>query len=371
MKTIYFFAKVGNILEKPYGGGEMGNRRTMDMFNELGYNVHLIPRYCNYQKKKWHVYLKMIIGDMFSVLRLFFTLLFKRRQDACVHISGFTGAYMVLEVVSVGISKMLGYNTIYEIRGGGIVGFYDNGSIIYRWMFREAVILANHIWSQGYENIDLIKSISDSSFFHYPNCVKEDFMPKSCPVKSQSEINLVFLGRICPMKNVLLVIETTKLLSDIFRNVKLDIIGDGVDFPDYEEMCKQKVGEYNLQDKCYFHGKLDKSEMIPVLKNAHFFLFPSEEPREGQSNSLTETMSFGIVPIASSQGYTRTIVDNDYLIEDSLNSQAYFEKIVSIINNNKISEYSNNMYTRVLNNFTYSSILSNVSEEYKMIFRSK
>lgn len=67
MAKIYHFAKFGKLNEKPYGGGEVGNRRTMQMLKELGYEVILIHRYCNYkQKSKW-VYIEMILGDLFCL----------------------------------------------------------------------------------------------------------------------------------------------------------------------------------------------------------------------------------------------------------------------------------------------------------------
>lgn len=301
MKKIYFFAKVGNLASKPYGGGEVGNRRTMAMLTELGFNVKLISRYYNYEKKNLWIYIKIISCDIWRVIVLFFTLLFGCRHNTVVHIAGFTGIYMPLEMLSVIFAKILGYNTTYEIRGGGIIGYYNNGNTLYRRMFRLTVQIADNIWSQGYENKTLIKQISRSHFFYYPNCVKGDFMPNKCPVKNKNEMRAVYFGRICPVKNVMTILQTVYLLHSQGLSIHLDIIGDGVDFPDYEKNCRQWAKDNLPNDLYTFHGKLAKQEIIPLLQVATFFLFPSEEPREGQSNSLTEAMSFGIIPIASSQ----------------------------------------------------------------------
>lgn len=368
MNTIFFFAKVGNLKEKPYGGGEVGNRRTMEMMTELGYNVRLLPRYCNYKKKSIIVYLQMILGDFFSLLNLFCVLLFQKRKNTIVHISGFTGLYMPLEFLSVLTSKLLGYKVTYEIRGGGIIGFYNDGNSVYKWMFRKAVNYADTVFSQGLENKDLISSKSRSAFFYYPNCVKDDFMPHECPTKSLNPLSMVYMGRISPQKNISIILQAFKLIRKAGVNATLDIIGDGEDHPEYVKKNIEYIHSNGLQSFCKFHGRMNKQEMIPFLEKAVFFLFPTLEKREGQSNALTELMSFGIIPIASSQGYTRTIVDCDELIEDTLTPNAYSEKILKLIASNKIDELSRQMYERIKNDFTYAAIKDNVRVEYERIF---
>ena len=49
---------------------------------------------------------------------------------------------------------------------------------------------------------------------------------------------------------------------------------------------------------------LDK--LPSLLLDKHFFIFPSEERREGHSNALTETMCYGIIPIASKAAVSYT-----------------------------------------------------------------
>jgi len=77
MSTVYHFAKFGDLNSKPYGGGEVGNRRTMTMLQEIGHRVILIHRHCNYKKKSRVVYIDMILGDLWAVMKMFFKLLFQ------------------------------------------------------------------------------------------------------------------------------------------------------------------------------------------------------------------------------------------------------------------------------------------------------
>lgn len=367
-RNIYFFAKVGALDKLPYGGGEVGNRRTMQMLREIGYEVVLIDRYYNYDRKNLLTYMKIIAGDIVSVMRFCLIIGFGTRKDTVVHISGFTGQYMPLEFLSIVLAKLFGYKVTYEIRGGGIIGFYNNGGLFYKYLFTTAVKLADTVFSQGFENKTLIGNVCNTKFFYYPNCVAHEFIPKRCPIKSETCINLLYIGRVSPVKNVNVVVSCLYELLNMGFNARLDVIGDSEDCPGYMEILKQYVLDNNIDEKCIFHGKLSKEKMKPFLSDATFFLFPTQEKREGQSNSLTETMGFGIIPIASSQGYNRAIIGQDELIEDNLSPLAYANRVASIWLSGQVWSLSTSMYDRVLQNFTYTKIKESVTDEYSRIF---
>ena len=42
---IYFFANFGDWSKIPFGGGEVGNRRTLALLKKLNYDIVLIPKY--------------------------------------------------------------------------------------------------------------------------------------------------------------------------------------------------------------------------------------------------------------------------------------------------------------------------------------
>lgn len=365
---VFFFAKVGNLNKKPYGGGEVGNRRTIKLLKDLGYTVFLIPRYYTYKKKSILIYLIMILGDFFSLLKLAIKLSYNKRHNSVVHIAGFTGQYLPYEFLSVLTAKVLGYKVIYEIRGGGIIGFFNNGNFIYKYLFKATIRIADTIFSQGLENKELITGNSKSEFFYYPNYIENSFMPKTCPIKDTKSINLVYIGRLCPSKNIDIILKAFNIIKQHIDNTSMHIIGDSEDYPKYVISLKKYVREMNLENSCHFYGKLDRTKITQLLPSMHFFLFPTTEKREGQSNSLTETMSYGIIPISSSQGYSRRIINNDFLIEDTLTAEAYAKKIINIIESNQINCLSSSMYNRIKDNYLYDIIKLKVEKEYKKLF---
>ena len=68
-------------------------------------------------------------------------------------------------------------------------------------------------------------------------------------------------------------------------------------------------------------------ELVAFLKLSHFFLFPTHEYGEGHSNSLTEAMSYGVVPVASDWGYNKSVVGDDNLIVDGYDARMYSDII--------------------------------------------
>lgn len=366
---VFFYAKVGDLNQKPYGGGEVGNRRTLEMLRELGYNVKLVPRYYNYDEKSLFVYVKIIVGDVFSLLRLFFCLITRGRKRAIVHVSGYTGKYLPIELFSILVSKVLLCKVIYEIRGGGIVEEYEDRGYMYKLMFKSAVSIPNVVFSQGMENEQLITSFCGSNaFFYYPNCIAENDMAKSCPLKSCSPIKCLYIGRLAPFKNVDLVLKIIKKVYDGGYDVKIDIIGDGIDFPSYVRDIKAFVENNMMEPYCCFKGYLNKDEMKNYLKEACFFIFPSNESREGQSNALTEAMAYGVIPLVSNKGFSAGTVDCDELVFKTYKPEDYAKKMMEIIQEQRIEELSNKMYTRIQNNFLYSQIREKVKKEYEKIY---
>lgn len=44
---------------------------------------------------------------------------------------------------------------------------------------------------------------------------------------------------------------------------------------------------------------------------------------EGHSNSLTEAMTFGVVPVVSTAGFNASIVSNEELVVSDINPERY------------------------------------------------
>ena len=369
INTVFFTGTIPKKGRAPFGGGEVGNMRTIRMFESFGYKVITVRRLRSGEKesrlmKRFYYPFRTLK----NVVQWLFVLLFACRKNSVAHISGFYGNTIYVETLQVFITKLLGYKLVYELRGGGATDFYEKGSAIYKRQFNYIINKADYLLSQGKENEPLLNKLCNTLVFYYPNCVQEGFYPEILPIKPTDRINLLFYGRIEPEKNPFLIIETTALLQSKFDNINLKMIGNGQD--DLKAQLKRemerklKKGSYTLFSGC------EHDELRKHLYDQHFYLFPSVQPREGQSNAVTEAMSYGIIPIASPQGFNRSTIGDDNLIVETLAAEAYAERIASIVSNGKIKQYSEFVRRRFLDNFTEDVVFENTRKEYEIIFNS-
>lgn len=366
MKTVYLFGSLPPKSQQPFGGGEIGNLRTVKMLESYGYRVVAIRQKrskisaSNISKRLSYPY--RLLG---TTLKFFFTLLFGSRKSV-VHIVGFGGPTIYREMMFVGIAKFLGYKAIYELRGGRVISSYDKGGERFRKIFAWNLNHADMIFTQGIENEPLLKSISQVPIYHYPNCVSDDFAPVDLPEKRSDTINLLFFGRLEADKNVILVIEAAAILQSRYDNIKLTVIGSGK--PEYVELIKETLrNKLKLNSFTYIPG-CTHDELKDYLKDKHFYLFPSAQECEGQSNAVTEAMSYGIIPIASPQGFSRSLVGNDIMIVKEMKAEAYADMVTEIISNNMVEKLRHFVYQRVKNNYTETIVTDNMKSVYHRLF---
>ena len=366
---IYFFANFGNWSHQPYGGGEIGNRRTLGMMRQAGYEVHLIEKYNRVYKHTLTDAMIISCLMMWNVIKLFFVLFFGRRKNSLVHIVGFYGSTIYFERILVGISHLLGYRTVYEMRGGGATFHYHSGSERYRRWFASAIRQADYIFSQGQENKPLIDSIDPGKrFFYYPNCVMHDFCPGNYPNKPTNRINLLYFGRVAKQKNVDVVVDAFNILAAKYSNIYLDIVGNCTE-PEYAEEIRQRISASAFASRITMHPDCSHDKLKEHLADKHFYIFPTTEPREGHSNALTEAMAWGLIPVATDMGFNRTIVGDDTLIVKQLSPKSFADVVANIVDKGRIAELSEKAYYHIQSNYTGEIVYNRLKEEYKAFLR--
>lgn len=368
MNTIYFFGSLPPKGQAPFGGGEVGNLRTVRMLRSFGYEVRCVSkRRTKASASKWKRLLSYPFRVGVAVVKFFFLLALGKRQ-ARVHISGFYGPTIGCEVVVMRIAKLFGFQTVYELRGGGAMKYYEGGTKCYRRQFAYLVHKADMLFSQGMENKPLLDTLCDTPFFYYPNCVTDDFFPEELPLKPADNLNLLFFGRLEKEKNILLIVEVAALLQKRFNNVTLTLIGNGqkeyLDEVRHALQCSLTEGSYTLLPGC------KHEELKQHLADKHFYVFPSMQEREGHSNALTEAMAYGIIPIASPQGFNRTVTGDERLIVDEYSAKAYAKRIETIVSEGEMDKLGAFVYQRVCDNYTETALAASLRKVYAELFDS-
>lgn len=239
-----------------------------------------------------------------------------------------------------------------------MISAYKHRSIIYRRFFKATLMNANSILCQGIENCEFLFDKFKISSIYYPNYMEDQFVNSENLYYDRMEteiMRVVFVGRLTPAKRIDIIIDVANELKKNGVKFEINIVGNG-DL-NYLRNIKNKCDFYNIKNNVIFHGKLSIIEISKLLKYQHFFIFPTQEKREGHSNSLTETMNFGVVPIASDIGFNKTVINNSELIIDNFEAGNYAKKMTEIFSNRNLwKKYSNEMHKRIVDNFTESKV---------------
>lgn len=362
--SVIFYAPIGNV-SKSYksGGAEAGCKKTIEVLKKAGYNIILVEKPAKASDTKLEAL--MLLFRLFNVwIRLI--LLFLKHRNSIFHVAGFYLNQVYFEAFLIKTSKFFRVRSIYEIRNGGMIEAYYAGNSTYQSFMRVVLLESSLVLCQGQDYVDFLKKNFNRESFYYPNYIMDDFItPNDTAIRDNDIINVIFVGRIVPDKNVDFIVD---VCNEVIKNklkVKLHLIGSSEE--SYFKLLENKIKKYDLNDSVIFHGRMEFKDIYHYLKSSHFFVFPSKEKREGHSNALTEAMGCGVVPIVSDAGFNRSISGDDNLVINDFDPSTYALKVVDIWKNGLWSEYSNQVYSRTINNYTESIVKKKLENAYSTI----
>jgi glycosyltransferase involved in cell wall biosynthesis len=348
MYKIIFFGPVQPNNIKAVGGGEAGNRKTIEILRKLGNTIEIIEK-----PYLTHGYFNYVFTLLANIFKIIYLRLFKGFNR--IHITGYYLNSVYYEFFVVLLSKILFLEVLYEIRAGGFIDAYNNRSSVYRFFARRILYMSKYILCQGMEYVSFIKDKFTIESHYYPNFILNSFVKDNdTSLRKESEIvHLVYFGRVNESKNISFIIEVCSHLKGKI-NFDLEIIGSATD--EYLQFLKKLIEKNGMQEIVKFTPPIDFNTLQGILRQKHFFVFPTKEKREGHSNSLTEAMVFGVVPVTNNNGFNRTVLNNDKLILSYDNPESYSDAIFNIWNSGRWSFYSEFVYKRVVDNYTEQKV---------------
>lgn len=153
-----------------------------------------------------------------------------------------------------------------------------------------------------------------------------------CDVKKENRI--LFVGRLVPHKHVDHLLEVLNNIKDKYDNIKLVIVGKGVE----KENLLKYIKEHNLDDYVEFMQDLSNEEIIYQMKLANLLVLPST--REGFGMVLSEANACRTPTVAyASGGVVEVVADGKtgYLVKPEDKAQLQ-EKIEYILSNKDVEE---------------------------------
>ncbi len=144
---------------------------------------------------------------------------------------------------------------------------------------------------------------------------------------SENAVVLLYAGRVSPEKNIELLFEMMKGLSENrSTDYRLLIAGDGPSV----EWVRRKTAQ-NIPGKIIFLGHLDKELLADYYANADIFVHPN--PREPFGIAPLEAMASGVPVVAPDSGGILSYATNENVWLAEPDPQAFVSAIVEITEN--------------------------------------
>jgi len=144
----------------------------------------------------------------------------------------------------------------------------------------------------------------------------------------QRPLEVLFVGRLSPDKNVDVIIKAIARLKKNDACVKLTIVGDG---PVRDEL-ESLTTALGLANQVTFQGAVPHARVLDFYERAHVLVLASQS--EGWPKAIAEAMAFGLVCIGSNRGFVPQMLANRRgLLVEPRDADALAEKLGGVIAN--------------------------------------
>jgi glycosyltransferase involved in cell wall biosynthesis len=187
---------------------------------------------------------------------------------------------------------------------------------------------------------------------------------------------LVYIARVVPIKGLLDLLSSMKLLRDRgYPNLHLDVLGPTEHVPEYYEACLAKIDALGLKDRVTIHGTVNVREMLD-----QFDLLVLPSYNEGQPIVILEAMAAGIPTVGSDVGGVAQQIADDLFTADGRSvgpcgitvtpgdEQEMAAGIQAVIGNaDAYATYAANARARVQELFQMHEVMSSYNQIYRAL----
>jgi glycosyltransferase involved in cell wall biosynthesis len=167
-------------------------------------------------------------------------------------------------------------------------------SIIWRYYETHAWSVHKHIISISPYVRERVSRVSNTTIYDIDNPISDIFFN----IRRKVTKSIFSAAIICPRKNTLILVEAANLLAKRGVEFSMVLAGKIVD-KGYGEKVKQKIQEYNLQEKVILIGSVPRERIIEELSKASVFALISYE--ENSPMCIEEAMAAGVPVVTSNR----------------------------------------------------------------------
>jgi len=217
------------------------------------------------------------------------------------------------------------------------------------------------------EQIDILKHFPRAVVKYAPNLgikIQDSNGIEKRKTFSGRGINLLYVGRISPIKNLKRLLELLfSVPIPLQEKFKLSIVGPIEDY-NYYKQCLQISNQLQL-DSIQFHGAISPPELEQYYLNAHFYI--STSLHENYGHTIAEALSYATPIIVSHYTPWNTLEKRGVGWNIELKKTKEFNELIK-----KITQLTSEEYQKYSNKcIDYYKSIDQQTDKYKLLFTSR
>lgn len=168
--------------------------------------------------------------------------------------------------------------------------------------------------------------------------IAEDLPEKVPPLNKRNNsdnLKIIFLSRICKMKNLLYAIE---VLNNISANIEFDIYGI-IEDVEYWNICQKELYRLKKNVTWKYRGVVAPEKVIEVFSKYDLFLFPTLG--ENYGHVIFEALAGGCLPIISDRTPWMDLEEKDCGYVIPLSKRERYEEVINMFFEFSVEEVNN------------------------------
>lgn len=360
--TILFCGPIPLPGATPVGGYEACNRRTIDALRAGGTTVHEL--YYPQPRGGALAKLRGYLGGFAALRRQIASMSTPAPQAKVLHLTGLYKHFALGEILLLRQARKHGVKTIYDIRAGSMHKHYARLGPLYRWLFRRLLRSADQIMVEGMDYAPFVAQTTGGAAFYLPNHIDTSRLPPRA-AGSAAPLRLVYVGRVNLEKGVATALQTAQLLQAQGVDCEIAIIGPGE---------AQLIADLRSEYACVgaqWLGSLPSAQVLEALGRSHIFIFPTRHHGEGHSNALTEAMAMGCVPVATDNGFNRSVIGPaGVVVPYDAKADAYADAIAALWQAGRWPELSGAAMQRTRQLFSTEQAIARLADAYQDLLKA-
>lgn len=191
--------------------------------------------------------------------------------------------------------------------------------------------------------------------------------PGQTPDYMQGKKNILYVGKLSPIKGVQYLLEAFGLIKDIFPETQLVLVGSGI----MEQQLREQVETTGLSSRVVFAGQQGKASVRDHLHASEVLVVPSVKDKNGQVEGfpvvMMEALAAGVPVVGTRAGGTPEgiIEGRNGFIVNPADPSGLAEKITNCLNTGQESFSDAAMASA--EQFDWSAVANNYRETFQRL----